>query len=69
MKRLSRRWQAHLFAREIYYVWGEDNDVLRTGLEQNLEIAANWSLRAEIALADEQDRSWWEWSVRLHLFH
>jgi hypothetical protein len=69
LRSLLPRWQAHLFVREIYYGPGESDDVFRAALGQNLELAADWSLRAEIARVSEQDRWWWDWSVRLNLFY
>ena len=69
LKRLTRRWQAHLSAREVYYALGERNDVFRASLAQNLELSPNWSLRAKIARTNEQDQWWWEWSAHLNLYH
>jgi len=69
LKRITRRWQALLFARDTWYVFGEDNDVFSAVLAQNFELATNWSLRAEVARSSEQDQWWWEWSARLNLYH
>lgn len=69
LRGITRRWQAHLFAREIYYALGERDDVFRAGLDQNFELAPNWGVRATIARSDEQDQWWWEWSACLNLYH
>lgn len=69
LRPLGSRWQARLFARGIYYALGEDGGVFEAGLGQNLEIARDWGLRADLSRVGEQDRWWWEWSLRLNLYH
>lgn len=68
LKRLTRRWQAHLYARDVYFAFGEGNDVFRASLAQNLELAPDWAVRGECSRVSEQDLWWWEWSLRLNLY-
>jgi hypothetical protein len=68
-RRLTRRWQLHLFARETWYRLGERDAIFHGGLGQNFELAPNWSLRADLTRSGEQDRWWWEWSAAVNLYH
>ncbi len=44
---LMKAWKIHLFAREIYYGLGDEDNAWEAGLHQNLILSRNMSLRLE----------------------
>lgn len=68
VKNITRRWKAHLSARDVYHGLGDQDNLVRASLGQNLEIGADWSITAEAGWRSERDEEWWEWSARINAF-
>jgi len=66
---LGRRLQFHGFGRAVRFGLGEYGTVIRAGVGQNLELSPNLGLRAEVRRSWVDDTDWWDWTLRLHVYH
>lgn len=68
LRNLTRRWKAHLSARDVYLPLGDRDNQFEAGLGQNVELFPDISLAAEVlAAGNDRDRGW-EAVVRWNVF-
>ena len=68
VRKLGPRWKLQLQASEMSYALGDEDDVLRLEIGQNLELSPNWSVMAAATRVRERDDWRWEWAAMLNVF-
>ncbi len=68
LKNLTSWWKLHLFARDVYHGFGDEDNLLRTGLGQNFRIAADLSISGEVVFREERNHNLIESVIQLNRF-
>lgn len=68
VKNVTGGWKLHLFARDVYHGLGDSDNLMTAGAGQNLRIASDVSVAAEVVASRDDHDSELETIVRLNAF-